>query len=196
VQGKTENAKKILQYLAAVSHGEAGGQSKGNIKERVLSTNPLLESFGNAKTLRNDNSSRFGKYLEVEFDGSNAIVGAKTSNFLLEKSRVTFQSRGERSFHILYQLTCGASAQERNNYCIYGPEDYLFTSAGGCVQLSGVDDAQDFKATRQAMSTIGIDVDEQQSIIQALAAILWLGNIRFTEQQDCAQIENTDGTKI
>lgn len=129
----------------------------------------------------------------MEFDSTNSIVGAKISNFLLEKSRVTFQSRGERNFHILYQLTRGASEAERNSYSIYGPEDYNFTAAGKCVQLAGVDDAREFEVTRRAMSTVGIGAEEQQSIIQALAAVLWLGNVRFAERQDCAQIENADG---
>ena len=109
--GKTEAAKRIMQYIATVS--KSSDASSQRIKDMVLATNPLLEAFGNAKTLRNDNSSRFGKYLELQFDSTGHPIGAHVTNYLLEKSRVVSQVKGERSFHILYQFTKGASARFR-----------------------------------------------------------------------------------
>lgn len=109
--GKTEAAKRIMQYIASVSGGS--DSSIQEIKEMVLATNPLLESFGNAKTLRNNNSSRFGKYLELQFNAQGEPVGANITNYLLEKSRVVGQIMNERNFHIFYQFTKAASASHR-----------------------------------------------------------------------------------
>ena len=109
--GKTEAAKRIMQYIASVSGGS--DSSIQVIKQKVLATNPLLESFGNAKTLRNNNSSRFGKYLELQFNGFHQPVGAKITNYLLEKSRVVGQVANERNFHIFYQFAKAASAKHR-----------------------------------------------------------------------------------
>lgn len=109
--GKTEAAKRIMQYIASVSGGS--DSSIQEIKEMVLATNPLLESFGNAKTLRNNNSSRFGKYLELQFNAQGEPVGANITNYLLEKSRVVGQITNERNFHIFYQFTKAASSNHR-----------------------------------------------------------------------------------
>lgn len=112
--GKTEAAKRIMQYIASVSGGS--NSSVEEIKDMVLATNPLLESFGNAKTLRNNNSSRFGKYLELQFNGQGEPVGANITNYLLEKSRVVGQITNERNFHIFYQFTKAASANHRGKW--------------------------------------------------------------------------------
>jgi len=112
--GKTEAAKRIMQYIASVSEGK--DSSIQEIKEMVLATNPLLESFGNAKTLRNNNSSRFGKYLELQFNAQGEPVGANITNYLLEKSRVVGQITNERNFHIFYQFTKAASSNHRGIY--------------------------------------------------------------------------------
>jgi len=109
--GKTEAAKRLMQYIANVSSGS--NSSIQEIKDMVLATNPLLESFGNAKTLRNNNSSRFGKYLEIHFNSQGEPVGANINNYLLEKSRVVGQIVNERNFHIFYQFTKAASSQYR-----------------------------------------------------------------------------------
>ncbi len=112
--GKTEAAKRIMQYIANVSGGT--DSSIQQIKEMVLATNPLLESFGNAKTLRNNNSSRFGKYLELQFNAQGEPVGANITNYLLEKSRVVGQITNERNFHIFYQFTKAASSNHRGKW--------------------------------------------------------------------------------
>lgn len=111
--GKTEAAKRIMQYIASVSGGT--DSSIQQIKDMVLATNPLLESFGNAKTLRNNNSSRFGKYLELQFNAQGEPVGANITNYLLEKSRVVGQITNERNFHIFYQFAKAASQNHRGN---------------------------------------------------------------------------------
>ncbi|KIR59675.1 myosin-1 [Cryptococcus bacillisporus CA1873] len=181
--GKTEAAKRIMQYIAAVSGGAEGSGIEG-IKEMVLATNPLLESFGCAKTLRNDNSSRHGKYLEIMFNGMGQPVGAQITNYLLEKNRVVGQIDDERDFHIFYQFTKGASAEMKEAFGLQGPEAYAYTSRSGCLDVKSVNDISDFKETLRAMQVIGLTSDEQNSIFRILATILWLGNIDFVEGDD------------
>lgn len=180
--GKTEAAKKIMEYIAAVASMGSGGI--GQIKEMVLATNPLLESFGCAKTLRNNNSSRHGKYLEIMFDAQGSPVGATITNYLLEKGRVVGQIAQERNFHIFYQLTKAASASQRESYGIQEPSAYTYTSRAGCLNVDGIDDVSDWKDTLKAMDVIGISQAEQDSIVRTLATILWLGNVAFTEGDD------------
>ena len=134
--GKTEAAKRIMQYIANVSGGS--NSQIQETKDMVLATNPLLESFGNAKTLRNNNSSRFGKYLEIQFNAQGEPVGANINNYLLEKSRVVGQITNERNFHIFYQFTKAASSSYRETFGLQQPQSYLYTSKSKCydVQLS------------------------------------------------------------
>ncbi|KOS23417.1 Myosin-1 [Escovopsis weberi] len=180
--GKTEAAKRIMQYIASVS-GEQSGDIK-KIKEMVLATNPLLESFGNAKTLRNNNSSRFGKYLQIHFNSTGEPVGADITNYLLEKSRVVGQITNERNFHIFYQFTKGASSQYQQQFGIQKPETYIYTSRSKCLDVDGIDDVAEFKDTLNAMKVIGLSQAEQDEIFRMLATILWIGNIRFKEDQE------------
>ena len=190
--GKTEAAKRIMQYIAAVS-GEGRATGISNIKDMVLATNPLLESFGCAKTLRNNNSSRHGKYLEVMFDTQGAPVGATITNYLLEKGRVVQQVRNERNFHVFYQFTKAASQEQREMFGLQGPEAYAYTADSGCLEVPGIDDRADFAAAQEAMRIIGISPEDQLSILRMLAAILWLGNVNFVENDAGeAQIANTD----
>ncbi|EON64246.1 PLK protein kinase [Coniosporium apollinis CBS 100218] len=177
--GKTEAAKRIMQYIASVSGGS--NSSIQEIKDMVLATNPLLESFGNAKTLRNNNSSRFGKYLEIQFNAQGEPVGANINNYLLEKSRVVGQITNERSFHIFYQFTKAASSTYREIFGVQQPQSYLYTSRSKCYDVNGIDDHADFKETLNAMNIIGLAQSEQDNIFRMLAAVLWLGNITFTE---------------
>ncbi|KAK0946793.1 class II myosin [Friedmanniomyces endolithicus] len=180
--GKTEAAKRIMQYIANVSGGK--DNSIQQIKEMVLATNPLLESFGNAKTLRNNNSSRFGKYLEIQFNAQGEPVGANVQNYLLEKSRVVGQIRDERNFHIFYQFTKGASQEHRTNFGIQQPSTYAYTSKSKCYDVAGMDDVADFKDTINAMSVIGMTKPEQDNLFRMLAAILWLGNVSYVEDEE------------
>ncbi|KAI8340325.1 P-loop containing nucleoside triphosphate hydrolase protein [Chlamydoabsidia padenii] len=178
--GKTEAAKRIMQYIAAVS-GDGANSAIKEIKEMVLATNPLLESFGCAKTLRNNNSSRHGKYLEIQFNGQGQPVGAIITNYLLEKNRVVGQIDNERNFHIFYQLTKGALPEYQESYGLQGPESYLYTSRSNCLDVEGINDIEDFQDTLNAMNIIGLQKSEQDEIFKLLATILWIGNLVFVE---------------
>ncbi|EJT80832.1 myosin-1 [Gaeumannomyces tritici R3-111a-1] len=180
--GKTEAAKRIMQYIANVSGGEGGDIQQ--IKDMVLATNPLLESFGNAKTLRNNNSSRFGKYLQIHFNDLGEPVGADITNYLLEKTRVVGQITNERNFHIFYQFTKGASDNYRQIFGIQKPETYLYTSRSKCLDVDGIDDLAEFQDTLNAMKVIGLSQEEQDNVFRILAAILWTGNLVFREGDD------------
>ncbi|KAH6634208.1 P-loop containing nucleoside triphosphate hydrolase protein [Chaetomium sp. MPI-SDFR-AT-0129] len=181
--GKTEAAKRIMQYIANVSGGGETGDIQ-QIKDMVLATNPLLESFGNAKTLRNNNSSRFGKYLQIHFNAQGEPVGADITNYLLEKSRVVGQITNERNFHIFYQFTKGASQQYRETFGIQKPETYIYTSKSKCLNVDGIDDLAEYQDTLNAMKVIGLTQAEQDNIFRMLAAILWTGNLVFREDDD------------
>ncbi|KAL3478944.1 P-loop containing nucleoside triphosphate hydrolase protein [Aspergillus californicus] len=177
--GKTEAAKRIMQYIASVSGGS--DSSIQQTKDMVLATNPLLESFGNAKTLRNNNSSRFGKYLELEFNAQGEPVGANITNYLLEKSRVVGQITNERNFHIFYQFAKGAPQKYRDSFGIQQPQSYSYTSRSKCYDVPGIDDVAEFNDTLNAMSVIGMSESEQDDVFRMLAAILWIGNVQFGE---------------
>ncbi|KAI9512881.1 myosin class I heavy chain [Russula earlei] len=180
--GKTEAAKRIMQYIAAVSGGQ--DSSIQQIKEMVLATNPLLESFGCAKTLRNNNSSRHGKYLEIMFNERAEPIGAQITNYLLEKARVVGQVQNERNFHIFYQFTKAASSEQREAFGLQGPEAYAYTSLSNCLEVEGIDDTRDFSDTLRAMKVIGLSAEEQNEIFRMLAIILWLGNVQYDEMDD------------
>src|SRR6202043_1233619 len=145
-------AKRIMQYIANVSGG-ASSQIQ-EVKDMVLATNPLLESFGCAKTLRNNNSSRHGKYLEIQFNAQGEPVGANITNYLLEKNRVVGQILNERNFHIFYQFTKAAPKEYRDMFGIQQPQSYLYTNRSKCFDVPGIDDAGDLQHTMQAMRTI------------------------------------------
>lgn len=180
--GKTEASKIIMQYITAVSKSST---NVDRVKSQLLESNPLLEAFGNAKTLRNDNSSRFGKYMEMQFNSAGAPVGGKITNYLLEKSRVVSRAVGERSFHIFYQLLSGLPAAKLTKIGLtQKPEDYYYLKQSDCVKVATIDDAADFKLVVRAMGVLGISEKDQDSLWNILAAILHLGNVRFKEQED------------
>ncbi|PBK76854.1 hypothetical protein ARMSODRAFT_1012068 [Armillaria solidipes] len=191
--GKTEAAKRIMQYIAAVSGGQ--DSSIQEIKDMVLATNPLLESFGCAKTLRNNNSSRHGKYLEIMFNAHGEPIGAQITNYLLEKGRVVGQVENERNFHIFYQFTKAATDEQREAFGLQGPEAYAYTSLSNCLEVQDINDAHDYSETIKAMDIIGLDANEQNEIFRMLAIILWLGNVQFEEKDDGnSQIADTSVT--
>ncbi|ODV92443.1 hypothetical protein CANCADRAFT_56105 [Tortispora caseinolytica NRRL Y-17796] len=181
--GKTEAAKQIMQYISSVSGGSSSSQIQ-RTKDMVLATNPLLEAFGCAKTLRNNNSSRFGKYLEMLFDAQGQPVGAHITNYLLEKGRVVEQTKNERNFHIFYQFTKGAPQKYREMFGVQQPEAYVYLSKSGCTTVDGMDDVREFQETLNAMKTIGLSEQEQENIFRMLAAILWIGNVSFRENAE------------
>ncbi|KAG0668426.1 class II myosin [Maudiozyma exigua] len=191
--GKTEAAKKIMEYIAASSTGHS--ESIGKIKDMVLATNPLLEAFGCAKTLRNNNSSRHGKYLEIRFNSQFEPCAGNITNYLLEKQRVVSQIKGERNFHIFYQFSKGASENYRQIFGIQKPEQYVYTSRSGCTSVDNMDDVAEFQETIKAMNVIGLSQEEQDQIFRMLAAILWIGNISFEENEEGnAQVRDTSVT--
>lgn len=187
--GKTVAAKYIMSYVSKVS---GGGDKVQHVKDIILQSNPLLEAFGNAKTVRNNNSSRFGKYFEIQFSRGGAPDGGKISNFLLEKSRVVSQNPGERNFHIYYQLLEGASGEQRENLGVTTPDYYFYLNQSGTYTVEDVNDKKEFSDTMEAMSVVGLSVEDQDSVIQLVAAILHLGNISFREENNYAVVESQD----
>ncbi|KAI8991579.1 P-loop containing nucleoside triphosphate hydrolase protein [Mycotypha africana] len=199
--GKTVSAKYIMRYFATADDQEAaagpGRREKSNtgmteVEEQILATNPIMEAFGNAKTTRNDNSSRFGKYIEIQFDDNANIVGAKIRTYLLERSRLIFQLETERNYHIFYQLCAGIPLSERKEFDLtsdYTQFHYLNQSGTGTIP--GVDDANEFDITQRALSTIGLSVQLQWKIFRLLAALLHIGNIKITGRGD-AMLSDTD----
>uniref|UniRef100_A0A673C334 Osteoclast-stimulating factor 1 n=1 Tax=Sphaeramia orbicularis TaxID=375764 RepID=A0A673C334_9TELE len=187
--GKTVAAKFIMSYVSKVS---GGGDKVQHVKDIILQSNPLLEAFGNAKTVRNNNSSRFGKYFEIQFSRGGAPDGGKISNFLLEKSRVVSQNTGERNFHIYYQLLEGASGEQRENLGITTPDYYYYLNQSGTYTVEDVNDKKEFNDTMDAMSVVGLSIEDQDSVLQLVAAILHLGNISFREENNYAVVESQD----
>eukprot|EP01133_Synstelium_polycarpum_P014572 gene14572-17226_t len=182
--GKTEASKKIMQFLAYVSNNNATLEGD-RITKMLLESNPLLEAFGNAKTLRNDNSSRFGKYMEMQFNPAGTPTGGKITNYLLEKSRVIGRASGERSFHIFYQMLKGLSQAKLTELGLsQNASAYQYLRASNCVDVATIDDVADFKAVIKAMTTLGLKENDQNSIWRTLAAILHLGNITFEDLSD------------
>ncbi|XP_055493758.1 unconventional myosin-Ib isoform X3 [Leucoraja erinacea] len=195
--GKTEASKLVMSYVAAVC---GKGAEVNQVKEQLLQSNPVLEAFGNAKTVRNDNSSRFGKYMDIEFDFKGDPLGGVISNYLLEKSRVCKQPRGERNFHIFYQLLSGGSddllkqlklERDFNHYNYLGQES---------AEVNGIDDAANFRTVKNAMQIVGFMDDEAESVLAVVAAVLKLGNIEFKPESrvngmDESRIQDKNGLK-
>ncbi|XP_068165927.1 unconventional myosin-VIIb-like [Antennarius striatus] len=184
--GKTESTKLILQFLAATS----GELSEQQVEQEILESNPILEAFGNAKTVRNDNSSRFGKYLEIFLRQDGVIEGACVEQYLLEKSRVCHQAPEERNYHIFYCLLAGVSAEERKTLSLGNADEYVFLTKGGCVLCDGRDDAADFQRICSAMGVF-FSERERLQVLKLLAAILHLGNVRFQANTD-RNLETSD----
>ncbi|XP_029562999.1 unconventional myosin-If [Salmo trutta] len=187
--GKTVAAKYIMGYISKVS---GGGDKVQHVKDIILQSNPLLEAFGNAKTVRNNNSSRFGKYFEIQFSRGGEPDGGKISNFLLEKSRVVSQNENERNFHIYYQLIEGTNPQQKEALGIMTPEYYYYLNQSGTYKVDGTNDSKDFQETMEAMNVIGIPEAYQAQGLQIITGILHLGNISFIEAGNYGQVESTD----
>uniref|UniRef100_A0A8C2WIU9 Myosin VIIBb n=1 Tax=Cyclopterus lumpus TaxID=8103 RepID=A0A8C2WIU9_CYCLU len=190
--GKTESTKLILQYLAAVS----GELCEQQIEQQILESNPILEAFGNAKTVRNDNSSRFGKYLEIFFNKDGVIEGARVEQYLLEKSRVCHQALEERNYHMFYCILAGITAEEKKTLSLGDAKEYKFLSKGGSIACEGRNDAKDYKRICSAMKILTFSESQCQRIVKLLAAILHLGNICFQGESNTQNnLETSDVSK-
>ncbi|KAJ4719701.1 Myosin [Melia azedarach] len=179
--GKTETTKMLMRYLAFLG-GRTATEGR-TVEQQVLESNPVLEAFGNAKTVRNNNSSRFGKFVEIQFDKQGRISGAAIRTYLLERSRVCQISAPERNYHCFY-LLCAAPQEEVERYKLGHPKTFHYLNQSTCFELVGISDAHDYLATRRAMDIVGISAKEQEAIFRVVAAILHLGNIEFTKGKE------------
>ncbi|KAL7147023.1 hypothetical protein ABFS83_06G080800 [Erythranthe nasuta] len=192
--GKTETTKMLMQYLAFLG-GRAATEGR-TVEQQVLESNPVLEAFGNAKTVRNNNSSRFGKFVEIQFDKQGRISGAAIRTYLLERSRVCQVSDPERNYHCFY-LLCAAPKEEIDKYKLGHPKSFHYLNQSKCHELVGISDAHDYLATRRAMDIVGISKTEQEAIFRVVAAILHLGNIDFGKGKEIdSSIPKDDKSKF
>merc|ERR1719211_795291 len=202
--GKTENTKKVIQYLAYVaaskpkgsSHAPTsndGGLNFGELEQQLLKANPILEAFGNAKTVKNDNSSRFGKFIRINFDASGYIAGANIETYLLEKARIIRQAPDERTFHIFYQLLTGASQELKSQMILEDARNYTFMTKGA-VRVPGIEDVEEFQMTIQSMKVMGISDEDMNSIWRVISASLLFGNMEFKQERNSDQATLPDNT--
>ncbi|XP_015265686.1 PREDICTED: myosin-9 [Gekko japonicus] len=191
--GKTENTKKVIQYLAHVASSHKTKKDQGELERQLLQANPILEAFGNAKTVKNDNSSRFGKFIRINFDVNGYIVGANIETYLLEKSRAIRQAKEERTFHIFYYLLTGAGEHLKNDLLLESYNKYRFLS-NGHVTIPGQQDKDMFQETMEAMRIMGIPDDEQMGLLKVISGVLQLGNIAFKKERNTDQASMPDNT--
>ncbi|KAG7271847.1 hypothetical protein CRUP_023757 [Coryphaenoides rupestris] len=197
--GKTVNTKRVIQYFATIAVSgdkkkETSSKMKGTLEDQIIQANPLLEAFGNAKTMRNDNSSRFGKFIRIHFGATGKLSSADIETYLLEKSRVTFQLAAERSYHIFYQLTCNKKPELIDLLLITtNPYDFAFISQGE-ISVKSIDDADELMATDEAIDILGFNADEKAGIYKMVGAVMHYGNMRFKQKQREEQAE-PDGTQ-
>lgn len=197
--GKTVSAKYIMRYFATrETPGNPGARSKKGseamsaTEEAILATNPIMEAFGNAKTTRNDNSSRFGKYIEIMFDKETSIIGAKIRTYLLERSRLVFQPLKERNYHIFYQMVAGISDKERQELNLLPVDQFDYLNQGNMPTIDGVDDKAEYRATRQSLKTIGVSEAQQTDIFRLLAGLLHLGNVKIGASRNDSVLAPTE----
>ncbi|XP_041362375.1 unconventional myosin-XV-like isoform X3 [Gigantopelta aegis] len=185
--GKTESTKLVMQYLAAVN-------KSGNnlITEQILEANPLLESFGNAKTIRNDNSSRFGKYIEVFFK-EGSIVGARTLEYLLEKSRIVTQAPDERNYHIFYEMLESLTEEQKSQFGLQTSSKYFYLNQGDTTSIPGRDETENFRKVQSAMEILNFKKDEKETVFKILASVLHVGNIYFKSVNN---VDNHDTVEL
>lgn len=189
--GKTVSAKYIMRFFASVE-ADTSNHDMSDTEKQILATNPIMELFGNAKTTRNDNSSRFGKYLEILFNKDTSIIGARVRTYLLERSRLVFQPKSERNYHIFYQMLSGMKNDEKEKLGLTDIADFNYLNQGGVPTIEGVDDAEEFAATCDALALIGIDELKQFQIYQLLAALLHIGNILITKTRNDAHLSSDE----
>ncbi|XP_078257698.1 myosin-4-like [Rhinoraja longicauda] len=200
--GKTVNTKRVIQYFASVAavvdpkkkEAQTSGKIKGSLEDQIIQANPLLEAFGNAKTMRNDNSSRFGKFIRIHFGTTGKLASADIETYLLEKSRVTFQLKAERSYHIFYQMMTNHKPEIVESCLITtNPYDYPFISQGE-ITVKSIDDTEELIATDTAIDILGFVTEEKWGIYKLTGAVMHMGNMKFKQKQREEQAE-PDGTE-
>uniref|UniRef100_A0A8C9Y6X6 Myosin-7 n=1 Tax=Sander lucioperca TaxID=283035 RepID=A0A8C9Y6X6_SANLU len=196
--GKTVNTKRVIQYFASIAASgvkkDPTAKDKGTLEDQIIQANPALEAFGNAKTIRNDNSSRFGKFIRIHFDTRGKLASADIETYLLEKSRVTFQLKAERDYHIFYQILSNKKPELLEMLLITNnPYDYAFISQGE-TQVASIDDAEELMATDSAFDVLGFTQEEKNSVYKLTGAIMHHGNMKFKTKQREEQAE-ADGTE-
>ena len=152
--------------------------------DKILQSNPILEAFGNAGTLRNDNSSRFGKFIQLSFDRRGHLVGGSIESYLLEKVRLPLQQKGQRNFHIFYQMFAGGCAEDKTRWCLKDISDYRYVNQGGVFELRQVNDLADYSALLKALNTLKFSPQIQEDLFQIMASILHLGQVEFEPDAD------------
>uniref|UniRef100_A0A8C3NMV7 Uncharacterized protein n=1 Tax=Geospiza parvula TaxID=87175 RepID=A0A8C3NMV7_GEOPR len=200
--GKTVNTKRVIQYFATIAASgdkkkeeQSSGKMQGTLEDQIISANPLLEAFGNAKTVRNDNSSRFGKFIRIHFGATGKLASADIETYLLEKSRVTFQLKAERSYHIFYQIMSNKKPELIDMLLITtNPYDYHFVSQGE-ITVPSIDDQEELMATDSAIDILGFTADEKTAIYKLTGAVMHYGNLKFKQKQREEQAE-PDGTEV
>ncbi|NXC22423.1 MYH1B protein, partial [Corythaeola cristata] len=200
--GKTVNTKRVIQYFATIAASgdkkkeeQQSGKMQGTLEDQIISANPLLEAFGNAKTVRNDNSSRFGKFIRIHFGATGKLASADIETYLLEKSRVTFQLKAERSYHIFYQITSNKKPELIEMLLITtNPYDYPFVSQGE-ITVPSIDDKEELMATDSAIDILGFTADEKTAIYKLTGAVMHYGNLKFKQKPREEQAE-PDGTEV
>uniref|UniRef100_A0AAX7TA95 Myosin, heavy chain 11b, smooth muscle n=1 Tax=Astatotilapia calliptera TaxID=8154 RepID=A0AAX7TA95_ASTCA len=190
--GKTENTKKVIQYLAVIASSHKG-KNPGELEKQLLQANPILEAFGNAKTIKNDNSSRFGKFIKLNFDVTGYIVGANIDTYLLEKSRCIRQAHTERAFHIFYYMVAGAKDKMREELLLEDFSSYRFLIEGH-VEIPGQEDNEMFDETLEAMDIMGFTEEERLGMLKVVSSVLQLGNIKFEKERNNEQATMPDNT--
>ncbi|CAJ1085610.1 myosin-7B-like [Xyrichtys novacula] len=192
--GKTVNTKRVIQYFAIVAALGENIKKGGSLEDQIIEANPAMEAFGNAKTIRNDNSSRFGKFIRIHFGPTGRLASADIDIYLLEKSRVVFQQPGERSYHIYYQILSNQKPELQDMLLVTtNPYDYHFCSQGD-TKVEGIDDGEELKLTDHAMDTLGFTSEEKYGCYKIVGAIMHFGNMRFKKKQREEQAE-ADGTE-
>uniref|UniRef100_K7FM91 Myosin-1B n=1 Tax=Pelodiscus sinensis TaxID=13735 RepID=K7FM91_PELSI len=198
--GKTVNTKRVIQYFATIAVSgekkkEEPGKMHGTLEDQIISANPLLEAFGNAKTVRNDNSSRFGKFIRIHFGTTGKLASADIETYLLEKSRVTFQLKAERSYHIFYQIMSNKKPELIEMLLITtNPYDFPFVSQGE-ITVASIDDQEELMATDSAIDILGFTAEEKTAIYKLTGAVMHYGNMKFKQKQREEQAE-PDGTEV
>ena len=187
--GKTENTKKVISYLAMVATSGKKSEKKVSLEDQIVATNPILESYGNAKTSRNDNSSRFGKFIRIHFNAAGKLAGCDIESYLLEKSRITQQQEVERSYHIFYQLL-QPFVPEMKKECNLGDDiyDYSYVSQGK-VTVASIDDNEELEYTDSAFDILGFSAEEKWNCYKLTAAVMTMGEIKFKQKGRDEQCE-------